>query len=165
MAIPNHLSRVVRVITSDPDVAARARELVPSGIQGLRNRRGALIGAATVAAGVQGFSSGVNSRMGDVSSAVYEMTTGDPNIDEYVFGTDVGIRELMLPLPDITPNLGIMDNMFGENAMNLWRNRRFLTPQMIGRTGSAQRSGYFENRMPTVNGSAVFGMREARNGY
>ena len=46
-----------------------------------------------------GISKGVGSS--DLSSSLYELTTGNPNIDEEVFGTNVSARELFLPFPKI----------------------------------------------------------------
>ncbi len=114
------------------------------------------VGAAVTGAAMSGFSSGVSQSGGDLSGGIYELATGDPNIDQYVFGTDVGLRELMLPITG--------PNLMGNQVDELWNKKRFINPTMIGRMGSAERSGYYENKMPAVNGSLVFGQYNSRGG-
>lgn len=110
--------------------------------------RGALVGGAVAAGAATGFVKGLSSQ--DMSSGIYEMATGQQDIDNYVFGTDMGVRELVFPAPGL-----------GRTAQKV---RMARQGQLYSRYGSANRSGYFNNNLPTVNGDLVLGAYHSRMG-
>lgn len=115
-------------------------------------------GAALGAAAVSGFASGFSSSAGNLSDIAYETLTGSPDTDNYVFGTDVGIRRLMAPMNILPrPTGGVMGALSDPVKRQLLTNGDFY-----GRLSSASRGGYFDNRMPTVDGSIVFGSYQHR---
>lgn len=111
--------------------------------------------ATSVAAGIAGmvgFTKGLGSQ--DLSSGVYEMATGNPDIDEYVFGKDVGIREMMMPLP-------------GERRRQTAN--MMMSPNTWSRYSAAAKpdydgNNYFSNTPPKVDGNIVFGAYNSRLG-
>jgi hypothetical protein len=62
-------------------------------------RRRWLMGAGVGVAAVSGFGSGFSSQQPDMAGDFYEMTTGNRDIDEEVFGTEMGPLGLVAPLP------------------------------------------------------------------
>lgn len=116
-----------------------------------------------------GLTKGIGSS--DISSPLYELATGNPNIDEEVFGTNVSARELLLPFPKIPfPgtrgfDLTRMGQMRQGGFMGLtaaWDaglvNGTMITDMNKGnyKPMSPQSSG-----APRVDGSLVFGLKNS----
>ncbi len=125
-----------------------------AGKSGRTLKRTAFVGGV----GGYGLASGIGNS--DISSGVYEFATGDPNIDNYIFGTDVGIRELMMPLPGGTMNT-IKGGGFRGGTTALTRG--MFNSSTIGRNTSA-RNASRDPRMPFVDGNVVFGAYNSRSG-
>lgn len=109
--------------------------------------RRAMIGAGLAGVGVLGAARGFNQTSGDLNDALYEITTGNPNIDEEVFGMPMSARELLLPFP----------NFPGPDFQRMrTRARMAMQPKILGRTQA------YRNRMPQVSGSMVMGQYNSR---
>lgn len=130
------------------------------------------IGAAlTVSAGV-GFAKGFKSS--GANEAFYEMTTGNPTIDQDVLGTSLTPMQALMPMPfgkvdralygmpfarSGTPRLmaalstGLVNSKTAGAAFT-GANHPFVEP----------RNSYSPNAFPSVDGSIVFGMNNARFG-
>jgi len=132
------------------------------------------LGLAAVAA--YGFSKGLD-ESGAVDS-LFDLTTGNPNIDEDVLGTNLTARDMFLPsIPGIPSRLNRMQ--YGTPGMRSGLPgvmSRMSTGIVNSKTLSA---GYtqanepfderedntsFSNRMPQADGSLVFGMYNSRHG-
>lgn len=126
----------------------------------------AALGGAVATSAAVGFARGVTSQ--DISGGIYEMATGDPEIDQYVFGTDMGITGLMAPGLSGVPLVG------GASARGARTRQKLKTAtnsRLYQRYGAANKpsSGYFNQRfgnsaMPQVDGSVVFGAYHSRMG-
>lgn len=135
-----------------------------SNIRNIGKRSG--IGLAVTAGlgllgGVTGFASGIKSQ--DTSSHIYDMLFDNPNIDNDIFGTDVGFRELMAPLPIPTTRLRAMGGSMGQiTALSTARREGFLNGTLYN--DFWRNKNYYKNEPPMVDGSLVFGQYNARNG-
>lgn len=103
----------------------------------------ASIGAATAGAMYGGFTGAFDG----VSDGLYEIATGDPNIDNTIFGRDVGFRGLMAPLPG------------GHMVTSA---RQMFEPEPYGQYGANRNRSY--QKMPDISGQMVFGQYHSRNG-
>ena len=99
------------------------------------------IGAMIGGAAVKGFSDGLNSP--ELSSGVYEALTGVPDLDQYVFGTDMGLAGALTPFP-------------GQRRIQ--QVGQLVRPHTYSR--HAAHAG--DTRMPTVDGNIVFGAYQSR---
>ena len=129
--------------------------------------RRAAVGAGLAAVGVLGAAKGFREESGDLNDAFYEVTTGNPNIDEDVFGMPMSPGSLLLPtprmsLPDSVRNVHMAGLNIGQMTGAVMtrdgrRRLRLMTqPQILGRTQA------YKNRMPQVNGSVVHGLYNGR---
>ncbi len=124
--------------------------------------------AGLAALGGAAFAKGVGSA--DLSSAMYEFASGDPDIDKYVFGTDIGIRGLMAPLPWETAtrdlrgfNRTMLQRHMGARRSGYYDERNQNTMSTYNRTtGRNTGAGVWNNTMPQVQGDMVFGQYNMR---
>lgn len=171
----------------------------------MAHRRGATAAMAmlTVGAGAYGFVKGISDR--GVSANLMDLTTGDPNMEQYALGTNNGMRSLLMPLPGSAINnlsetslvAGTAGGTIGGGLLGagagaaLGRKHGLKTMIMSGLaggvigTGVGGRIGYratsqgyinsttfsdslrgrrYDNRMPVVDGSLVFGAYNSRMG-
>ena len=124
--------------------------------------KGAGSAALFLGAAVTGISRGIRSQHTDLSSAVYELATGNPDIDKAVFGTDVSLGAVLAPIP--TPIKMAVGN--GSKMMRLaaaW-DAGLINRTMVGDAYSGARSGLRSSSAPRVDGSIVFGQYNSRFG-
>ncbi len=141
-------------------VAAQALNIRKGAVSNAAFKYGtpALIGASAMHGVIKGLGET------DVSSGVYELATGNPNIDEEVFGTNVGVKNLFMPLPRIFDPYRIQDISRGgyTGFMSAWDagllNGKMMTDvnKHNSRPLSTQSSG-----APRVDGSLVFGLKNS----
>lgn len=127
------------------------------------------------AAAMHGFGKGLSqSGAGD---AFYEMTTGNPNIDEEVLGTNLNPASALLQLPggrvDRALN-GVPGMRSGVPRLLATLPTGFVNTKTVGYALSSankpfsQMPGssnpYMANTMPSADGSLVFGLNNARHG-
>jgi hypothetical protein len=134
--------------------------------------RGAAIGALTVGAAAHGVSRGMNSM--NFNDNFYQAVTGDPNIDEEVFGTEVGVRELLMPLRMPIPfTRGIDFSQIGQmrqgglGGLTAAVSGGFINAKSVGDHFKNANDPYltrYNNRPPKVDGSIVFGMDKSKFG-
>lgn len=125
-----------------------------------------IMGTLVTGAAVAGLSKGLQSQ--DLSRASYDMITGNPDIDQAVFGTKIGLRELLAPIPLPSTRINAMKRggftgltagvssglINGTSVSDM--NRDSNQPMVGGLR--------YANRPPQVNGSLVFGQYNARYG-
>lgn len=98
----------------------------------------------------------------DISSSVYELATGNPNIDQDVFGTKVGLGSIMSPIP--TPIQVATGG--GNKYLRLaaaWQSG-MINKTTVGDHLSNARTGLGSASAPRVDGSLVFGQYNSRFG-
>lgn len=119
------------------------------------------------AVGAYGFSKGVTkSGAGD---SFYELTTGNPNIDEDVLGTNVGPMNLLLNLPGSKTSMMMNGAPGARSGLP-----RLIASMPTGIVNKKTIAGAFSrssepfsttpNTIPRPDGSIVFGMNNARFG-
>lgn len=132
------------------------------------SRKG-ITSALVIGAAAHGISKGIGEA--DISGSVYELATGNPNIDEEIFGTNVGMRELLLPFPRIP--------VPGTRGIDLTRMGQMRQGGFLG-LSSAWSAGLINGTMitdmnrnnqkpfspqssgaPRVDGSLVFGLKNS----
>ena len=133
---------------------------------------GLAIGALSLGMAAHGVSRGMSSQ--NFNDTFYETFTGSPDIDEEIFGTELGVRELMMPLKVPFP---------GTRGFDVSRIGQMRQGGILGLT-SAVSSGFvnstslgdhfknsndpyikrYNNRAPRVDGSIVFGQYNSRFG-
>lgn len=130
---------------------------------GLRIGRKAAVGLGLGAVGIAGFSKGLKSA--NTSAHIYDTIFDDPNYDQDVMGTKVGFRELMMPvqIPGIRSmtRLGAVKSG-GLSGLTAAVQEGFVNKNFI--SDYSRYSSYYNNPMPNVNGSLVFGLHNASQG-
>lgn len=117
----------------------------------------------TAAAGV-GFAQGFGER--NVSSQAYDFLFNDPEADQNVFGRKLSPISALAPIPMGTVN---SIKAGGFRGFTSAVSSGFINPTTIG-DHFKNRSYYddsnkdWSNRMPQVDGSIVFGLRDLRHG-
>ena len=122
-----------------------------------------VVGGLVTASAVVGLAQGLGSQ--NISDAAYELTTGNPNIDQEVFGRDVSIRSLFAPMPGGTMNTirgGGTRGMITA-AVNGYSAKAFTDMNKNANQPMISNLRY-ANRPPEVNGSLVFGQYNSRYG-
>lgn len=108
-----------------------------------------------------GIASGLKSQ--DTSGHLYDMLFDNPNMDNDIFGTDVGFRELVAPFPGPFTRLRAMGGEMGRvPALMTAQREGFLNGTLYNDFWRNRK--YYNNEPPRVDGSLVFGQYNARNG-
>lgn len=130
------------------------------------------LGAAITAGAGMGFAKGFKSS--GANQAFYEMTTGNPNIDQDVLGTSLSPRAALLPMPFGTVDTALHGAPLARSGTpRLMATLRtgFVNSKTLGYAFSGASKPFVEpgnsyspNAFPSVDGSIVFGMNNARFG-
>jgi hypothetical protein len=130
--------------------------------------------ALILGASVHGITKGIGSQ--DISSSAYELLTGDPQIDDYTFGTNAGISDMLFPSPLPSPTKAFWHGATGARSglprmiagiQSGFLNRGSFNNYNKGNTGYGAGSlapNYYGNQLPQVDGSIVFGMSDGSHG-
>ncbi len=123
--------------------------------------------AGLAAVGMYGFSKGLKSS--GAGDAFYDMTTGNPNIDEDVLGTNISPMSLLLSLPGSRADVMANGRPFARSGLP-----RLMATIPTGMVNNKMISGAYSktnqpfvttpNSMPRPDGSLVFGMNNSRHG-
>lgn len=116
-----------------------------------------------VAAGVAGLHKGLKSQ--NTSAHIYDTLFDNPNYDTDVFGTHVGVRELLAPV-----NIPVLRSMTrlgairsgGFSGLTAAAQEGFINKNFV--SDYARYGSYYGNPMPDVSGSLVFGLHNASQG-
>lgn len=124
----------------------------------------ALATALLVGSAAHGVSKGI--REAGADDAFYEAVTGNPDIDKEIFGTDIGFRELFLPMPkpfgvDMT-RMGAIHRGGVAGLMAAW-NAGLVNSTTVPDSFKQNNAPLTSRRggLPTVDGSLVFALKNS----
>ncbi len=160
------MPRIPRKIPFNPFNIGKGGPLAKTGVAALS------VGAAAV-----GFTSGISSS--EYTDQFYELATGNPNIDNEVFGSNLGLTQLFIPLPGPSDLKTFMHGAPGAGAFG--GVPRLFAGVRAGVVNTTTVSDYFRgsgpltsntrspmdefrNTPPRVDGSIVFGQYNSRFG-